>query len=410
MFSRIKLPQTTAMILAGGRVGELSVLTLERPKSALPFAGHYRIIDFPLSNLCRAGINTVGVLSQYRPSSLIDHVGVGQSWDFVGLDRGAKILPPYHAAEAMDWYRGNADAVYQNLSYLRERETEIVLVVSGDHIYSMDYRELILHHLQRGADLTVVFKKTDAKERRFGYGVLDREGTLTSFEEKPSEPQSDLASLTIYVFNMQPLEDVLTGMKGFDSIEFGRDVIPAMLAKYRVCGHVFDGYWAYTRTIDAYYEAHQDLLDGRIDLESWMVRTNNSDNTLVRQIPPIFRTWSEVDRSLISEGSIVDGTVTGSVLGPGVKVSRGAVVEDSILFNDVVVGAGARIRGAILDKRVAVGREATIGVADPDEKPAAAPGVSELGIALIGKAARIADRAQIPRWGVVQPGAEVEGS
>ena len=161
---------------------------------------------------------------------------------------------------------------------------------------------------------------------------------------------------------MQPLEDVLTGMKGFDSIEFGRDVIPAMLAKYRVCGHVFDGYWAYTRTIDAYYEAHQDLLDGRIDLESWMVRTNNSDNTLVRQIPPIFRTWSEVDRSLISEGSIVDGTVTGSVLGPGVKVSRGAVVEDSILFNDVVVGAGARIRGAILDKRVAVGREATIGV------------------------------------------------
>jgi glucose-1-phosphate adenylyltransferase len=397
------------MILAGGRVGELSVLTLERPKSALPFAGHYRIIDFPLSNLCNAGITSVGILSQYRPASLIDHVGVGESWDFVGLDRGAKILPPYSAAEGSDWYRGNADAVYQNLDYLRDRQTELVLVLSGDHVYTMDYRELLVAHLEHGADLTITVKSmpAEARDRRFGYARLGDDDRVVSYEEKPAEPQSDLVSLTIYAFTLSALEDVLLGMKDYDSIEFGRDVIPTMLAGGRVYGYRFDGYWAYTRTVDSYFAAHEDLLDGPLDVEAWTIRTNNEDNTLARQVPPIFRSWSDVDCSLIGEGSLIDGTVHRSVLGPGVHVGRGATIENSILFNDVVVAPGARIRNAIVDKRTAVGRAATIGI-DPAAPEPTATRVSERGIALIGKAARIPDGAAVPRGGIVAPGTLVK--
>lgn len=405
MLSRIKLPRTTGMVLAGGRVGELSVLTLERPKAALPFGGHFRIVDFPLSNLERAGITNVGILSQYRPASLIDHIGVGESWDFVGLDRGAKILPPYHAAEAMDWYRGNADAVYQNLGYLRERGTEIALIVSGDHIYSMDYRELILEHLERGADLTIALKRIPEPDRRYGYGVLDGNGRLIDYAEKPAVPPSDLVSLTIYVFNLEPLEEVLTAFKDHDSIEFGRDIIPAMMARHRVFGHVFDGYWAYTRTVDAYYAAHQDLLEGRIDIEAWRVRTNNEDNSLVRQVPPIFRQWTHAEGSLIGEGGIVDGTVLGSVLGPGVKVARGAVITDSILFSDVVVEAGARVHQAIVDKRVRIGSGAGLGEAPPPANGRGGSAVSARGIVLVGKNARIEPGAIVPVSGIVPPGA-----
>lgn len=405
MISPIKLPRITAMILAGGRVGELSVLTLERPKSALPFAGHFRIIDFPLSNLCHAGISNVGILSQYRPASLIDHVGVGESWDFIGLDRGAKILPPYHAAEGSNWYRGNADAVYQNLRYLRGQQTEIALILSGDHIYSMDYRRLILYHLEQDADLTIAFKKVSVRERRYGYGILDDEGRLVSYEEKPTEPRSDLVSLTIYVFRMQPLAEILTGMRDLDSIEFGRDVIPEMLSRYRVCGYLFDGYWAYTRTVDAYYEAHQDLLQGRIDLERWMPRTNNNDNSLVRRTPPIFRAWTEAEGCLISEGCIVEGQVTDSVLGPGVHIQRGAVVESSILFSDVVVEQDAHVRQAIIDKRVTVGRRATVGVRPAPPRSQTTPPVSRKGIVVLGKGARLADGAAVPKCAAVHPGA-----
>ncbi len=402
MVPSIKLPQTTAMILAGGRVGELSVLTLERPKSALPFAGHFRIIDFPLSGVAHAGIQNAGILSQYRPASLIDHVGVGASWDLIGYGRGAKILPPYHAAEGSDWYRGNADAVLQNLPYLRDHETEIALILSGDHIYSMDYRELILHHLEKSADVTVAFKRMDHADRRFGWGQLDAQGRLIGYEEKPAKPSSELASLTIYVFNMEVLADVLQRLREHDSIEFGRDVLPAILDEYRVFGYEFTDYWAYTRTVDAYYQAHEDLLAGKIDLESWNIRTNNEDNALVRQTPPIFRAWTEAEGSLIGEGCIVEGRVVASVLGPGVHVGKDAVVEASVLFNDVVVEPEARVTQAILDKRSVVGRAASIGVASARRAPND-PVVSQRGISLVGKGARIAPGASVPQGGVVPP-------
>ncbi|MBM3317027.1 MAG: glucose-1-phosphate adenylyltransferase [Candidatus Eisenbacteria bacterium] len=406
MLSRITFPQTTGMVLAGGRVGELSVLTLERPKAALPFAGHFRIVDFALSNMARAGITNVGILSQYRPSSLIDHIGVGESWDFVGLERGAKILPPYHAAEATDWYRGNADAVLQNLSYLEGRDTQIALIVSGDHIYAMDYRRLILEHLERGAELTMAFKRIPEPDRRYGYGVLDASGRVVEYAEKPASPPGDLVSLTIYVFQMEPLAEVLLALREHDSIEFGRDVIPAMLARGRVYGHIHDGYWAYTRTVDSYYDAHRDLLDGKIDIDAWQVRTNNVDNGLVRQVPPIFRAWTEASDCLISEGCIVEGAVRGSVLGPGVRIGRGAVVEASILFGDAVVEPGARVRAAIVDKRALIGAQAAVGIDAPAEGGARGAVVSAKGIALVGKAARLQPGSRLPRGGIVAPGEE----
>lgn len=390
MESRALKPlKLVAMVLAGGRVGELSVLTLRRPKSALPFAGYYRIIDFALSNLMRAGITHVGILSQYRPASLIDHVGVGESWDMVGLGRGAKILPPFRGAEASDWYRGNADAVFQNLNYVRDHDADMVLIVSGDHIYTMDYQELIEHHLTTGADLTMGFKKMDPNER-FGYGVLDQAGRVLRYEEKPSAPISDLASLTIYLFNREPLIRALSELRGREMVEFGRDVVPAMLEQYRVSGYVFPGYWAYTRTIEAYYQAHQDLLSGALDLNESVVRSNLYDAMIAGQPPARVGSGGRVENSFVSSGCEVEGTVIDSVISPGVRIHRDAVVRGSIVFARSTIGPGTRIERAILDKGLTIEDDVRIG----------GPGG---GITLVGKEAVFHRGATVAPGAVVQP-------
>lgn len=399
------LRKVVAMILAGGRVGELSVLTLARPKSAMPFGGHYRIIDFPLSNLMHAGISHVGILSQYRPSSLIDHVRVGESWDFVGFDRGAKILPPFRGAEASDWYRGNADAVYRNLNYVHDCGAEHVLILSGDHIYNMDFRELIRFHLEHDADLTIAFKRMGQNvSQRFGYGSIDAQGRLVSYEEKPPIPKTDLASLTIYVVKVKPLERTLVECVGLESFEFGRDVIPRMLNQFSVFGFEFGGYWAYARTIDAYYQATQDLILGRIDLDAWEIRTNTHDAGIAAAPPLRIASGAEVRNSLISPGCLIEGTVRGSVLSPGVHVGPGAIVEGSIVFQRSEIGTGAHVERTIIDKDVRVGAGSRIGGpglvgAEP------APGSPiDLGITVIGKGARVAPRAVLPAGEVVAPG------
>ena len=399
------LRKVVAMILAGGRVGELSVLTLARPKSAIPFAGHYRIIDFPLSNLMHAGIRNVGILSQYRPSSLIDHVRIGESWDFVGFERGAKILPPFRGAEASDWYRGNADAVYRNLNYVHDCGAEHVLILSGDHIYRMDFRELIRSHIERDADLTIAFKRMGQNvSQRFGYASLDGEGRVVSYEEKPAVPKTDLASLTIYVVKVGPLERVLAECVGLESFEFGRDVIPRMMNQFRVCGFEFGGYWAYARTIDAYYQATQDLILGRIDLDAWEVRTNLQDSGVAAAPPLKIASSAEIRNSLISAGCTIEGTVRGSVLSPGVHVARGAIVEGSIVFQRSKVSEGSRIERSIVDKDVRIGPASRVG--GPGligiETPPGSP--TEMGIAVIGKGAEIAPRAVVPPGEVVAPG------
>lgn len=396
------LPKTVAMVLAGGRVGELSVLTLARPKSAMPFGGHYRIIDFPLSNLMHAGINHVGILSQYRPSSLIDHVRGGQSWDFMGLNRGAKILPPFRGAEASDWYRGNADAVYRNLNYISDQGAEVALILSGDHIYRMNFRKLIRYHLEKGADLTVAFKKMGSKKsQRFGYGQLADDGRLIEYEEKPAKPKTDIASLTIYVAKVKPLAEALKQCVKLESYEFGRDVIPRMMKSHKVYGYLFDGYWAYTRTIDDYYQASQDLILGRIDIDEWAIRTNLSEVGVASVPPTRIDRGAEVRNSMISPGCEVEGTVRGSILSPGVHVGRGAIVEGSIVFNRTRIEAGAHVERSILDKNISIGREAHVG--GPPMVGAVAEGDSptNLGIAVIGKGSKVAPGSIVPPGEVI---------
>lgn len=393
------------MILAGGRVGELSVLTLARPKSAMPFAGHYRIIDFPLSNLMHAGIAHVGILSQYRPSSLIDHVGVGESWDFVGLERGAKILPPFRGAEASDWYRGNADAIYRNLNYIRDHDGEQAVILSGDHIYRMDLRAMIEYHNERDADLTVAFKRMGTRvSQRFGYGRLAPDGRLLSYEEKPLTPTTDLASLTIYVAEVEPLCRALEACVGLESYEFGRDVIPRMLARDRVFGYEFDGYWAYARTIDSYYEAMQDLLLGRIDIDGWGIRTNLADSGAADVPPTRIDAGAEVRNSLISPGCEIQGTVRGSILSPGVRVGRGAIVEGSAVFHRSVIEPGGTVERAILDKDVLVGEGARVGGPPLVGAEPVAGSPTCLGITVLGKGARVIAGGIVPVGEVVPPG------
>lgn len=400
------IPRVVAMILAGGRVNELSVLTLVRPKSAMPFAGHFRIIDFPLSNLMHAGINHVGILSQYRPSSLIDHVRVGESWDFVGLERGAKILPPFRGADASDWYRGNADAVYRNLNYITDHKAELALILSGDHIYRMDYRKLIRYHMEHESDFTIAFKRMgERRSQRFGYGILDADGRLTDYEEKPAVPPSDLASLTIYVANVKPLLRVLEQCVGLESYEFGRDVIPRMLAQHRVFGYEFDDYWAYARTVDAYYQATQDLILGRIDMDAWQVRTNLFDSGVAVSPPARLRPGAEVRNSLISAGCDIAGTVRGSVLSPGVRVEQGAIVEGSVVFQRTVIGAGAHVERTILDKEVRVGSDSHVGGPAMVGLDPSADAASKLGLTVVGKGAFVASRSILPPGETVQPGA-----
>ena len=402
--STFTMPKVVAMVMAGGRVGELSVLTLVRPKSAMPFAGHFRIIDFPLSNLMHAGINHVGILSQYRPSSLMDHVGGGESWDFVGLERGAKILPPFRGADASDWYRGNADAVYRNLNYILDHGAELVLILSGDHIYRMDYRHLLRFHIEHGADLTIAFKRMGHHvSQRFGYGALDESGRVTNYEEKPAVPSTDLASLTIYVANTKPLIQVLEQCIGLDSYEFGRDVIPRMLASHQVYGFEFEGYWAYARTIDAYYQATQDLILGRLDLDAWDIRTNLTDGGVTTAPPPRIHEGAEVRNSLICAGCEIEGTVRGSVLSPGVRVERGAIVENSVLFHRALIEEDAHVERSILDKSVVIHRQGRVGGPALVGVEPSSESSSSLGITVIGKGARVMPHSVLPPGEVVQP-------
>jgi glucose-1-phosphate adenylyltransferase len=382
--SRLKLPRTMAYVLAGGRVGELSVLTLLRPKAAVPFGGNYRIIDFALSNLTEAGVPRIGIVPQYQPASLIDHIGAGQSWDLMSPGRGTKILPPFVGPETSHWYRGNADAVRQNLDFIRDHDPELVLVLSGDHVYHMDYRPLIRFHLERGADATVVLRAMgDEKDSRFGYGVLGGDGRLTDYREKPEVAPSDLASLTIYVFRRSVLEEVLLSSRQED-LEFGRHVVPSMLGSYRIFGWVFDGYWGYCRTPASYFQSNMDILQGVVDLEAWGIRTNVYDQGLARKPPARIETGSRIRGCLFSDGCVLAGTVENSILGPGVRVEKGAIVSDSLLFHDTVIEAGAEVHGAILDKRVRVGRGSRVGA------PLETGRASEGDLTLLGKGVRVA--------------------
>ena len=367
------MPTTLAMILAGGRVDELGVLTHYRPKSAVPFGGFARVIDFPLSNLMRSGIERIAILSQYRSYSLINHIGTGAAWDMIGRNRGIFILPPFKDYENPHWYRGSADAVYQNLDFVRYHKPEEILILSGDHIYEMDYRHLIHFHRQQDADLTAAFIKVEKKSsaRRFGVAEIADDhpegGRLLSYEEKPAEPKGEWASLTVLCFSPKVLSALLKENQATNSYEFGRDIIPMMMERgMKVFGYKFNGYWGYTRTVDEYWRTSMDLLGEQpmIDMEQWGIRTNLEHRGIRDCQPLLIGKEGLMDNSMAYNGCIVEGKVRNSILFPGVRVAQGAEVNNSILFFNTVVKENSRLERVISDVNTTFGRNVQIGAAE----------------------------------------------
>jgi glucose-1-phosphate adenylyltransferase len=358
-----------AMILAGGRVDDLGVLTLFRPKSAMPFGGLYRIIDFPMTNLMYSGIEKVGVLSQYKPFHLMDHIGCGEPWDMVFRNRFVTMLPPFKWTGRSHWYKGTADAVYRNLDFVRAHRPDLILILSGDHVYRMDYREIITFHLEKQADLTIACAKVPKKgARRFGLASIEegdeRGGRVLEYREKSAKAIAGWASLTIFVFTPYALFEALETNANYSSHQFGRDIIPYLLANnYNVFGYKHQGYWGYTRTPEEYWQTNMDLLGEhpRIDIGKWEICTNLSNGAIRDQQPALTGIEAEVEDSLFYAGCRIQGRVVRSILFPGVTVERGAVVEDSIIFRNTVIKQHARVVRTIADENVTVGTGTAIG-------------------------------------------------
>jgi glucose-1-phosphate adenylyltransferase len=353
---------TLAMILAGGRVDELNVLTYYRPKSAVPFGGLYRIIDFALSNLMNSGLERVAILSQYRNFSLINHIGSSAAWDMIGRRRGISILPPFKGSEKSSWYRGSADAVAQNLDFVQYHQPEVILLLSGDHVYHMDYRQIIEYHRGRAADLTIGFVQVPhEKAHRFGVATMNGEdgslgGRVLDYQEKPEKSTYNWASMTVYCFRPEVLyAELAREMEGRESLEFGRDIIPRMVGEGRqVYGYKFHDYWGYTRTVEEYWQTSMDLLGAapRICLDEWGLRTN-LEHRAIRDYQPLrVGRGAEISDSLIYNGCEIEGRVERSILFPGVKVGLGASVKDSIVFFDSRIDAGAELDKVISDVNV----------------------------------------------------------
>ena len=404
------MERTAALVLAGGRVTEMGTLTLRRAKAALPFAGTLRIIDFPMSNLAQSGVDRVGVLSQYRPSSLMDHIGTGESWGLVGRGREVRILPPFQAESNVSWYRGTADAVFQNLNFLGDAER--VLIVSGDHVYHMDYRRLVAAYEAAGAHLTMVFKRFPRETcRRFGVGCVDGSMRVTSYEEKPAEPRSDLASLTVYLFEREVLEHYLRRAyaEKRELYQLYDHVIPPLVQGGRVQAVVYEDYWAYARTVDDYFEASMDLFrpESGFDLDRWEVHTN-PEQSGIGDVPPTYvSAGAAVECCRLAPGCEVQGRLSHSILSPGVVVEEGAVVEECILMHKVRIGRNARLHKVICDKHVVVGDGAVIGHSGTAEPNRQFGQCHTCGATVIGRDAAVGNRAFIGANVQVGPAAEI---
>ncbi|HEU5012337.1 MAG TPA: glucose-1-phosphate adenylyltransferase [Roseiflexaceae bacterium] len=389
-----------AMIMAGGEGTRLSVLSEKRAKPSVPFAGKFRIIDFTLSNCVNSGIFDVAVLTQYRPHSLNSHIGNGKPWDLDRNEGGVQLLQPYQGRRDESWYKGTADAVYQNLSYIRERRANIVVVLSGDHIYKMDYSAMVDYHQRQRADLTVAVMDVPLEETdRFGIMSVDDDMRIVEFTEKPkNRDKGTLANMGVYVFSADVLERRLAGGgEGNPLVDFGKHVIPSMIDKDRVFAYRFSGYWVDVGTIHSYWETSMDLLnpDNTLGLydPNWVVHTRSEERPPAKMGPQ-----SRVSQSMISNGCIVRGQVEHSVLSPGVYVSPGAIVRNSVVMNDTWIGPGAVLDKAIVDKNVVVGAGAHLGCGDDLDTPnKAQPDKLSTGETVVGKGARIPPNIKIGR-------------
>jgi glucose-1-phosphate adenylyltransferase len=354
-----------AMLLAGGQGSRLGVLTSDMAKPAVSFGGKYRIIDFPLSNCINSGVDTVGVLTQYQPLRLNTHIGIGIPWD---LDRnygGVTVLPPYERSSNSEWYTGTANAIYQNMRYIETYDPEYVLILSGDHIYKMDYEVMLDFHKQNHADVTIAAMPVAMEEAsRFGIVIADENRRITDFEEKPKEPRSNLASMGIYIFTWSVLKEALIAMKETQNCDFGKHIIPYCFSQERqMFVYEYNGYWKDVGTLGSYWEANMELIDlipeFNLYEEYWKIYTK-CDTIEPQYIAP----GAHVERSIIGEASEVRGAVIGSVIGPNVRIGQGTVIRDSIIMKDTQIGDGVTINRSIIAESCQIGDGVTLGIGD----------------------------------------------
>ena len=386
-----------AMLLAGGQGSRLGVLTEKVAKPAVAFGGKYRIIDFPLSNCINSGIDTVGVLTQYQPLRLNTHIGIGIPWDLDRNEGGVTVLPPYEKNTSSEWYTGTANAIYQNLDYMEQYNPDYVLILSGDHIYKMDYEIMLNYHKANKADITIACMPVPIEEaNRFGIMVTDESGRVTEFEEKPEKPSSNLASMGIYIFSWKVLKEALIALKEQSNCDFGKHILPYCKDKgQRLFAYEYNGYWKDVGTLGSYWEANMELIDiipeFNLYEEFWKIYTKGDI------IPPQYIAADAVtDRCIIGEGTEIYGEVHNSVIGPNVVISRGAVVEDSIIMRNSTVGENTILNKAIIAEDVTIGDNVTVGFGEEAEN-VLKPAVYAFGLATIGENSVIPDNVKIGR-------------
>ena len=386
--------EVVAMLLAGGQGSRLGVLTTKLAKPAVPFGGKYRIIDFPLSNCVNSGIEAVGVLTQYQPLVLNEYIGNGQPWDLDSMNSGVQVLSPYQRSRGADWYKGTANAIYQNMNYIERYNPDYVVILSGDHIYKMDYSKMVAYHKEKGADCTIAVIDVPLSEAsRFGILNTNPDGSIYEFDEKPKVPKSTKASMGIYVFSWNKLRKYLTEDQENpeSSNDFGKDVLPTMLnAGEKMFAYEFHGYWKDVGTIDSLWEANMDLLDPKLPLdlsdENWKIYSRNP------VMPPQYvAAGARVQNSLVAEGCSVYGEIDFSVLFAGVYVAPGAVVKDSIIMPGAKVEEGAVVQYAIVSENAVIGKNAVVGARpeDIEEKDG-------WGITVIGDNVKVGAGAVVP--------------
>ena len=386
--------QMIAMLLAGGQGSRLGVLTQKVAKPAVAFGGKYRIIDFPLSNCINSGIDTVGVLTQYQPLRLNTHIGIGIPWDLDRNEGGVTVLPPYEKSTNSEWYTGTANAIFQNLDYMQQYNPDYVLILSGDHIYKMDYEVMLNYHKANKADVTIACMPVPMEEAsRFGIMVTDGAGRVTEFEEKPEKPSSNLASMEIYIFSWPVLKEALIALKDQSNCDFGKHILPYCKENgQRLFAYEYNGYWKDVGTIPSLWEANMEVLDPEhsgINLfdEDWKIYSRNSGMPGHK-----ICAGANVENSMITDGCKIAGSVKHSILFAGVKVEAGAVVEDAVVMGRTTIKAGASVKHCIVAENVVIGENAVVGAMPTEEEQ----GVATIGPDVcVGTGAKIGSNAMI---------------
>ncbi len=393
--------EVVAMLLAGGQGSRLGVLTKKLAKPAVPFGGKYRIIDFPLSNCANSGIEAVGVLTQYQPLVLNEYIGNGQPWDLDGMHSGVTCLSPYQAVEGAEWYSGTANAIYQNIAYIDRYHPDYVVILSGDHIYKMDYSEMIAYHKEKGADCTIAVIDVSLEEAsRIGILNTNPDGSIYEFDEKPKHPKSTNASMGIYVFNWDKLRKYLIEDEAdADSDhDFGKNVLPTMLnAGEKMFAYSFEGYWKDVGTIDSLWDANMDILNPKVSLDLKNVYSRNP------MMPPHYLGENaEIQNSMLADGCEVDGKLEFSILFSGVTVGKGAEINSSIIMPGAVIEEGAKVLYSIVAENAHIGKNAVVGGYPEDY-----PNRDDWGVAVIGAGIKVADGAKVAPKAMIESDVEV---